>query len=93
MGTFHNDRGALHGITVVVETAGNDVYVGRCDTEDDQAIVLLDADVHADGAGGRSKEEFVQQAARVGHWKKHDRVVIPARDIVSVRRLGEIAAG
>ncbi len=93
MGTFHHDRGALHGITVVVETAGKDVYVGRCDTEDAQAIVLLDADVHADGAEGRSKEEFVQQAAKVGHWKKHDRVVIPAGDIVSVRRLGDIAAG
>ena len=52
MGTFHQDRCPLHGITVVVDTAGPDVYVGRCDDEDDERVILLDADSHreADGA-------------------------------------------
>ena len=40
MGTFHQDRGELHGITVVVDTRGPRVYVGRCETEDAQEIVL-----------------------------------------------------
>ncbi|MFQ5601447.1 MAG: hypothetical protein ACE5G2_12960 [Candidatus Krumholzibacteriia bacterium] len=90
MGTFHDDKGELHGITVVVDTNGPQVFVGRCDTMDAQQIVLLDADVHEDGTEGRSKDDFVHQAARFGHWKKHDRVVIPASDIASVRRLGQV---
>ena len=91
MGTFHHDRGALHGITVVVDTSGPRVYVGRCDTEGPDGIVLLDVDVHADGEGGRSKADYVQAVARFGHWKKHDRVVVPGAEIASVRRLGDIA--
>lgn len=91
MGTFHHDRSALHGITVVVDTQGQRVYVGRCDTEGPEGIVLLDVDVHADGDGGRSKDDYLRQAARVGHWKKHDRVVVAAAEIASVRRLADIA--
>ena len=45
MGTFHQHRGELHGITVVVET-GAELWVGRCDTADDRGVFLLDADVH-----------------------------------------------
>ena len=92
MGTFHNDKGPLHGITVVVDTRGPQVYVGRCDTQDAERIILLDADVHEEGLGGPSKGEYVLQVARVGHWKKHDRVSIPTQDILSVRRLGDIQA-
>ena len=91
MGTFHHDRGALHGITVVVDTQGPRVYVGRCDSEGPDGIVLLDVDVHADGDGGRSKADYLRQVARVGHWKKHDRVEVAAAEIVSVRRLGDMA--
>ncbi len=90
MGTFHNDKGELHGITVVVDTNGPEVFVGRCDTMDAAQIVLLDVDQHQDGHDGRSKHDFVQQVARFGHWKKQDRVVIPTERIASVRRLGEI---
>ncbi len=91
MGTFHNDKGELHGITVVVETNGPVVFVGRCDTMDAAQIVLLDVDQHQDGHEGRSKDDFISHVARFGHWKKQDRVVIPAEQIASVRRLGEIA--
>jgi hypothetical protein len=91
MGTFHQDKGELHGITVVVDTHGPAVFVGRCDTMDAREIVLLDVDQHQDGHEGRSKDDFVRQVARFGHWKKQDRVVIPADQIASVRRLGEIA--
>ena len=90
MGTFHHDKGELHGITVVVDTNGSEVFVGRCDTMDEQRIILLDVDQHRDGDAGRTKDDFVQQVARFGHWKKQDRVMIPAEQIASVRRLGEI---
>ena len=90
MGTFHQDRGELHGITVVVDTPGPRVYVGRCDTIDAQGIVLLDADLHEDGMGGRSKQDWVQRAAMVGVWARHPRLVVPLGEVASIRKLGEI---
>jgi len=52
--------------------------------------VLHDVDVHRDGEGGRSKQQFVERAARFGVWKKHDRLFIPRQQVASVRRLGEL---
>jgi len=89
MGTFHQGKHELHGITVVVDTHGDEVYVGRCDDMDESAIMLLDVDVHRAGEGGRSKEEYLERAARFGTWKKHDRLTLPRRDVASIRRLGD----
>jgi hypothetical protein len=90
MGTFHQDKGELHGITVVVDTPGPRVYIGRCDEMTEEGITLLDVDMHEEGAGKRSKQEYLQRAAQFGAWKKHDRMVLPRSEISSVRRLGEI---
>ena len=92
MGTFHQGKSALHGITVVVDTDGPEVYVGRCDDEDERGIVLHDADVHRDGDGGRSKHDYLRVAARLGVFKKHDRLFIPRAHVASVRRLGDYDA-
>ncbi len=92
MGTFHDDRGELHGITVVVDTNGPCIYIGRCDTETPHGILLLDVDVHEDGDKGVSKEDFVKRSARLGHWKKHDRFLVPKDQVTSVRKLGDIKA-
>ena len=90
MGTFHQNKSELHGITVVVDTAGPEIFVGRCDDMDDEKVILLDVDVHRDGDGGRSKEDYVRQAAQFGVWKKHDHLVVDRARVTSVRRLGEI---
>ena len=90
MGTFHDDRHELHGITVVVDTTGPEIFVGRCDDMDEERILLVDVDVHRDGDDGRSKEEYVQRAASLGVWKRHDRVRIDSRAVTSVRRLGDV---
>ncbi len=90
MGTFHDDKGELHGITVVVDTNTSFVYIGRCWEMTDETIILLDADEHEDGQDGRTKEEFVTRAAKVGVWKKHDRLLLPRSAVVSVKPLGEI---
>ncbi len=92
MGTFHSDKGELHGITVVVDTDGDKIWVGRCDTYTDTQIVLLDADVHEEGADGKTKQQFVQQVAQMGHWNRHAHVVIPREQITQVKRLGEVTA-
>ena len=90
MGTFHQGKSDLHGITVVVDTAGPEIYVGRCDDMDDRTVILLDADVHRDGEEGRSKEEYLERASQFGVWKKFDRLVIPLDSVASVRRLGDL---
>ncbi len=90
MGTFHDDKHELHGITVVVDTAGPEIWIGRCDDMDERQVVLLDADVHREGDGGRSKQQYLERAARFGVWKKYDRVRIERDGVVSVRRLGEL---
>lgn len=89
MGTFHQGKSALHGITVVVDTMGPEVFVGRCDDEDDEVVILLDVDVHREGEGGRSKAEYLKRAAQVGVWKKHDRMVIPRAQVSSLHPLAD----
>ncbi len=90
MGTFHQNKSELHGITVVVDTDGPEIFVGRCDDMDAEKVILLDVDVHRDGDGGKSKEEYVRKAAQFGAWKKHEHLVIDRSHVASVRRLGEI---
>lgn len=90
MGTFHHDKHELHGITVVVDTDGEEIYVGRCDDMDDHQLILLDADVHRDGTDGQSKDDYLSRAALYGVFPKHRRLVIPRARVTAVRRLGEI---
>jgi len=97
MGTFHDHASPLHGITVAVETAGDELWVGRCDDEDDERVILLDADVHTDGdespethENAASREEWLSKALRFGNWPRHKRVVLPRGRVVSIRRLGDL---
>ncbi|MBI4568519.1 MAG: BrxA/BrxB family bacilliredoxin, partial [Planctomycetes bacterium] len=47
MGAFHDGKGDLHGITVVVETRGPRLCVGRCDEVTGEAVILLAATARA----------------------------------------------
>jgi len=91
MGTFHNDKGELHGITVVVDTDGPDVFVGRCHEVTPAGVVLLDVDVHSEAPGAASKDEWVRRAARFGVWGRHRHLVVPSARVASIRRLGDVA--
>jgi hypothetical protein len=92
MGTFHHDKHALHGITVVVETTGAELYVGRCDDIVPQGVILRDADVHREGdpEAAKSRSEFLEQARRFGAWPNLKRILVPAESVREIRRLGEI---
>jgi hypothetical protein len=91
VGTFHSDKGELHGITVVVHTRGSRTYVGRCDTVDAAGVHLLDADVHEEGAAeGGGRQAWLERAVRVGVWPRHPRLLVPAQDVASIRRLGDV---
>jgi len=88
--TFHPDRGELHGITVVVETDGPELWVGRCDDVTPAGVVLHDADVHREGEDAKSRADYLARAAAVGVWKKFDHVVVPADRVRSIRKLSEL---
>jgi hypothetical protein len=90
MGTFHQGKCDLHGMTVVVDTAGPLVYVGRCDDVEESRVILLDADVHDERTGGATKEEYLRKAALYGTWSKHPRLVVPREVVRSVRKLGDL---
>jgi hypothetical protein len=90
MGTFHQGKSELHGITVVVDTTGPEIFVGRCDDMDDRGVILDDVDVHKDGEGGRSKDQYVEKAAVYGVFKKYDRLFIPKDKVASIKRLGQV---
>lgn len=91
MGTFHQNKHELHGITVVVDTSGPKVFIGRCDDIDDASVFLVDVDEHTDGEGGTSKEAYVRNAARWGVWKRHARLTVPRASVTSIRPLGTFA--
>ena len=90
MGIFHQDKHELHGITVVVDTSGPDLYIGRCDDMNDEVVILLDGDIHKESEGTPSKDQYVERAAQMGIWKSFDRLAVSLREVTSIRRLGEI---
>ena len=95
MGTFHHGKGELHGITVVVDLNDSRVFVGRCDTVLPEGVVLLDADMHdeavaPEGGEAVTKAAYLENARKFGVWKKYDRIVVPADEVASVTRLGDM---
>ncbi len=88
MGTFHQDKSPLHGITLVIETLQGDAIVGRCDDENETEVILLDADIHRT-SDEMSRAEYLDRADRFGVWPKHGRVLIRWADVAGQWPLGE----
>jgi hypothetical protein len=86
---FHPGHAELHGITVVVETRGARIYVGRYDSEDASGVHMLDVGVH-DPSATLSKEEYIRKSAKFGVRTDHKHVIIPADQVARITRLGEI---
>ena len=86
MGTFHDTKDPLHGITVTA-VIGERVYVGRCHERTASAVVLLDADEHQEGQDGKTNAEYLARAARLGVWKRHERLVMPSGEISALTPL------
>lgn len=80
----------LHGLTVVVDTPGNRLYIGRFDLQDERGLLLRDVDVR-DLREGESKEAYVAKSAKYGVFRNTDVVRVPPAEIRSIRRLSEFA--
>lgn len=87
---FHPDHHELHGVTVVLETAGAITYVGRFDTEDEAGVHLLNLAVHDADAGGPSLEEFLSRAQRFGVRAERKHLVVPRGVVARIRKLGDL---
>jgi len=92
VGTFHDDKGELHGITVVVQMRGPRVYVGRCDQQTADGIHLMDVDHHDDGQDGRSTAEYLLRAHKFGVFAKEPKLFVANDEIEAVYRLGALQA-
>jgi len=90
MGTFHHDKGELHGITVVVVTDGPELFVGRCDTVTPKHVVLLDVEAHVEGESAQSRDEYLERVSMVGQRGNIPRVVVPTERVRSLKRLAEL---
>ncbi|MFQ5525806.1 MAG: hypothetical protein ACE5GX_06040 [Thermoanaerobaculia bacterium] len=91
MGTFHQDKSELHGITVVVETSAGDLYVGRCDDEDSKRVILLDADMHRP-TDELTREDYLARAFQLGVWNRFPRLELERSMITSIRELGDLGS-
>jgi hypothetical protein len=86
----HASKHALHGITVVVETDGAELWIGRCDDIVDDGVILKDADVHREGESERPRADWLERARQFGVHPHHRQTLVPAARVVAVRRLSEL---
>lgn len=77
----------LHGITVVVETTGTRVVLGRYHSEDADGVLLLDAEVR--DLDGEDRGHVLARSAKFGVFKNADHVRVPRAEVRSIRRLIE----
>jgi hypothetical protein len=91
MTTFHPGHHELHGVTVVLEARDARTYVGRFDSQDERGVHLLDVGVHHDG-GEQSKEEYLTRTLKFGVRAEHKHLLVPAGEVVGIRRLAEVTA-
>ncbi len=92
MGTFHQGKGDLHGITLAL-IATDGVYVGRCDSMNEEHVVLLDVDHHTEGDGGKTNTEWLERAAKFGVVPKQPRMVLAMSDVREYAPLGDYYRG
>ena len=86
----HADRTPLHGITVVVNTNGPKLYIGRCHEEDAQRVLLMNAVVFEDGQDGKSKQEWITHTAKFGFFAAIDSITVPRDQVAEIIKLGDV---
>ncbi len=86
----HRERHELHGITVVVETDGSELWIGRCDDIVVEGVILKDAAVHRESESPESRAIWLERARQFGVFPLHRRTVVPAERVTAIRRLVEV---
>lgn len=86
---FHPGHAELHGITVVLETTADSLFVGRYHEETAAGVLLHDVAEHRPAPGGPSREEFVARTLKFGVRADHRHKLVPRDEVRRVSRLTE----
>ena len=78
----------LHGFTVVVDTPGRMLYIGRYHSETEDWVLLNDVDAREHEDAG-AKAAYLAKAAKYGVFKNTSSIRVPRADVASVKRLIE----
>jgi hypothetical protein len=84
---FHPGHSELHGMTVVVETAGPLTYLGRYDHEDAAGIHLLNVGVYQESSGV-SKQEYIERSSKFGVRSELRHLTVPVTQVTRITQLG-----
>lgn len=81
---FHPGHSELHGVTVVLEAAGDVLYVGRYHEETAEGVLLHDVAEHRERA---TREEFLRKTLKFGVHAQRPHLVVPSAEVRRVVRL------
>ncbi len=90
MGTFHDNLGALHGITVLVETTAQQAVVGRCHEANEEHVLLMDAAVHEDGDPAVTRSQWIERAVKWGVFPNHKVLKLDAKNVTKITPLNQL---
>jgi len=86
---FHPGHDELHGVTVVVEAAEGRTLVGRWHEQTPRGVLLHDVAVHDPLKSAVSKEEWFVKLRKFGVAVELKHAVVPAGQLLDIRRLVE----
>jgi hypothetical protein len=88
---FHPGHSELHGITVVIETSGDALYVGRYHEETPAGVLLHDVAEHPGPGSNLSREEFLARTLKFGVRADRRNLVVPSSEVRQITRLADWA--
>lgn len=74
---FHPGHHELHGITVVLETTQDQLYVGRFDKQDENGVHMIGVSLFDPSETDLSRDEFLARTARFGVRIDRPHLVVP----------------
>ena len=90
---FHPGHHDLHGITVVLETTGDEIYVGRFDSQDETGVHLIGVSIYTPRENAATKAEFLAHTAKFGVRVDRPHLVVPTPVVSAITPLGTMVSG
>ncbi|MCL4865492.1 MAG: hypothetical protein KJZ47_06325 [Gemmatimonadales bacterium] len=85
----HENRGELHGITVILTGASGKTYLGRFHEATPRGVVMKDLGVHDPGTSPHDLPTWLDRAKRFGVPVEHRMLVVPADEAGECVRFAE----
>lgn len=86
---FHPGHHELHGVTVVLDTAGA-LWVGRFDSVSPKGVLLHDAGCYQDGVTEGTREDYLRKTLKFGVRATQKHALIPEGEVLGIRQLAEV---